>query len=189
MRRITKILCFSLVLILLLPSLCACKSKWDKEGKKKIGTCGEYDVLFEELRFVTLYYKDSFEATYGEGIWDNPETAEKYRAELEKVVWDMMLNNYAVLAACSNYRITKRDMESEAIQKAVNEEIAQAMEDAGGAEAFQEMLKSNYMTENFMRFSLAVTQMEYELYYTLTDALPRKNPPQQNLPRDMPLKI
>ena len=172
MRRITKILCVSLALLLLLPTLCACKkNKWEKEGKKKIGECAGYDVLFEELRFVTLYYKDSFAATYGADIWDNPETAEQYRAELEETVWDMMLNNYAVLAACSQYRITKKDMESDAIQNAVDEKIAQAKAEAGGEEAFQQMLKDSYMTENFMRFSLAVTEMEYELYYTLTDDL------------------
>ena len=52
MRRITKILCVSLALLLLLPTLCACKkNKWEKEGKKKIGECAGYDVLFEELRF------------------------------------------------------------------------------------------------------------------------------------------
>lgn len=171
MRRIIKILSLLLALLLLLSSLCACKSKWDKEGKKKIGECGEYDVLFEELRFVTLYYKDSLASAYGEDIWDTPESAEKYRAELEKTVWDMMLNNYAVLAACAHYGITKKDMESDAIQKAVDEQIAEAIAEAGGAEAFKEMLRSNYMTESFMRFSLAVTQMEYELYYVLTDDL------------------
>lgn len=171
MRRIIKILSLSLALLLLLSSLCACKSKWDKEGKKKIGECGEYDVLFEELRFVTLYYKDSLASAYGEDIWDTPESAEKYRAELEKTVWDMMLNNYAVLAACAHYGITKKDMESDAIQKAVDEQIAEAIAEAGGEEAFKEMLRSNYMTESFMRFSLAVTQMEYELYYVLTDDL------------------
>ena len=171
MRRIIKILSLLLALLLLLSSLCACKSKWDKEGKKKIGECGEYDVLFEELRFVTLYYKDSLASVYGEDIWDTPESAEKYRAELEKTVWDMMLNNYAVLAACAHYGITKKDMESDAIQKAVDEQIAEAITEAGGAEAFKEMLRSNYMTESFMRFSLAVTQMEYELYYVLTDDL------------------
>ena len=171
MRRIIKILSLLLALLLLLSSLCACKSKWDKEGKKKIGECGEYDVLFEELRFVTLYYKDSLASAYGEDIWDTPESAEKYRAELEKTVWDMMLNNYAVLAACAHYGITKKDMESDAIQKAVDEQIAEAIAEAGGEEAFKEMLRSNYMTESFMRFSLAVTQMEYELYYVLTDDL------------------
>ena len=171
MRRIIKALCLALALLLLLPTLCACQSKWDKEGKKKIGTCAGYDVLYEELRFVTLYYKDSFEATYGEGIWDDPATAEKYRAELEATVWEMMLNNYAVLAACAQYQITKKDLESSAIQSAVDKQISEAIEEAGGKEAFKEMLRSNYMTENFMRFSLAVTELEYELYYTLTDDL------------------
>lgn len=172
MRRITKIISLCLALLLLFPALCSCKKDpWIKEGEKKIGECAGYDVRFEELRFVTLYYKDSFAATYGEDIWDDPATAEQYRAELEETVWDMMLNNYAVLAACAQYRITKKDMESDAIQKAVDEQIAELIAEEGGEEAFLAMLKENYMTESFMRFSLAVTQMEYELYYTLTDDL------------------
>lgn len=171
MRRIVKIICLAMALVLLLPTLCACRSKWDKEGEKKIGECAGYDVLFEELRFVTLYYKDSFAATYGEDIWDTPESAEQYRDELEEVVWDMMLNNYAVLAACAHYRITKKDLESDAIQNAVNEQISEVIAEEGGKEAFAQMLKEHYMTESFMRFSLAVTQMEHELYYTLTDDL------------------
>jgi hypothetical protein len=143
MRRIVKIICLAMALVLLLPTLCACRSKWDKEGEKKIGECAGYDGLFEELRFVTLYYKDSFAATYGEDIWDTPESAEQYREELEAVVWDMMLNNYAVLAACAQYRITKKDLESDAIQNAVNEQISEVIAEEGGKEAFEQMLKEH----------------------------------------------
>ncbi len=177
LQSLKRFFCISLALILLLLTCSACKkeeveeSEWDKEGKEVIGTCVGYDVLYEELRFVTLYYKESFASTYGKEIWDTPESAEQYRAELEKTVWDMMLNNYAVLAACAKYGIPQAAMESSAIQEAVEASIAEAIADAGSKEAFQALLKSNYMTEHFMRFSLAVTEMEYELYYTLTDDL------------------
>ena len=170
-NKLTRFLCLALCLCILIPCLSSCKSEWDKEGKKVIGTCGEYDVLYEELRFVTLYYKASFEATYGAGIWDDPTTAEQYREELEAVVWDMMLNNYTVLAACANYRMTKADLESQAIQDAVDEQIEEAIEQAGGKKAFREALKESYMTENFMRFSLGVAEMENELYHVLIDDL------------------
>jgi hypothetical protein len=53
----------------------------------------------------------------------------------------------------------------------VDEQISEVIAEQGGNEAFAQMLKDNYMTESFMRFSLPVTEMEYELYYTLTDDL------------------
>lgn len=170
MKPIKKILCTILVLCLLL-SLVSCASEWEKEGKKVIGTCGDYEVLYEELRFVTLQYKDVLAAKYGEQIWDTPESAEKYRAELEETVWNVMLNNYTVLFACNAYRLTKKDLESDAIQDAVDEQIDEVIDEVGGKEAFETFLRKRYLTENFMRFSLAVTEMEYELYYVLTDDL------------------
>jgi hypothetical protein len=171
LRSIKRSLILLLVASLLLFPLCSCASKWDKEGKKVIGTCGGYDVLYEELRFLTLYYKDAFAATYGKDIWNSPESAEQYREELENTVWEMMLKNYTILVACAQYNITKEDMESDAIQDAVDKEIKTAIEEAGGKKEFAKMLKESYMTENFMRFSIGVTQMENELYRTLTDDL------------------
>ena len=170
MKQIKKILCAALALCLLM-SLASCASEWEKDGKKVIGTCGDYEVLYEELRFVTLQYKDVLADKYGEGIWDTPESAEKYRAELEKTVWNVMLNNYTVLFACNAYRLTKKDLESDAIQDAVDEQIDEVIDEVGGKEAFETFLRERYLTENFMRFSLAVTEMEYELYYVLTDDL------------------
>lgn len=167
MRKIKKAIllavCFSMLL-----SLSACGS----QNKKAIGTCAGYDVLYEELRYVTLTYKDMFAATYGETIWDTPESAEQYRAELEETVWRMMLNNYAVLAACNLYGgRTAEDMNSDAIQDAVDEQMEEAIEAYGGKSAFKKQLKAFHMTENFMRFCLSVAQMENELYYDLTTNL------------------
>lgn len=156
------------ICVALLLTLCACSS----QDQKVIGSCAGYDVLYEELRYVTLTYKDMFAATYGEDIWSTPESAEKYRAELEETVWSMMLNNYAVLATCNLYGgRTKEDLESDSIQEAVDEQINEAIESYGGKSAFQKALKQNYMTEHFMRFCLGVAMMENELYYDLTTNL------------------
>lgn len=170
-KMIQKLLCLTLCLCLLLPCLVSCKSEWEREGEKVIGTCGEYEVLYEELRFVTLFYKESFETTYGEGIWDDPTTAEQYREELETVVWEKMLNNYAVLNACEAYKLTKEDFDSKAIQDAVDEQIAEAIEQSGGKKDFREALAESYMTESFMRFTLGVEEMKKELSYVLIDDL------------------
>ena len=170
-KKLKLLLCLILSVSMLLPCLVSCKSEWEKEGEKVIGTCGEYDVLYEELRFVTLFYKASFEETYGEGIWDDPTTAEQYRDELEALVWEKMLSNYVVLAACSNYKLTREDLESKAIQDAVDEQIQEAIEACEGKKEFQKTLQESYMTENLMRFMLGVEEMKKELSYVLKDDL------------------
>lgn len=171
MKLIKKGICGVLAAIMLLTVLCSCASEWDKQGKKVIGTCGEYEVLYEELRFVTLQYKDVLASKYGAHIWDTPESAAQYREELEQTVWNVMLNNYTVLAACAQYRITKKDLESDAIQDAVDEQVDEVLAELGDKDAFEAFLREQYLTESFMRFSLAVTELEYELFYVLTQDL------------------
>ena len=165
MRMGKRIAVCALALLLLL--LCACSG--NKQDMKVVGSCAGYDVLYEELRYVTLTYKEMFEATYGEGIWDDPATAEQYRAELEETVPRVMLNNYAVLAACRANQITAEDFNSKSIQNAVDEQIAEAVDSYGGEEAFAEALREMYMTEHFLRFCLTVAQLENELRYSLID--------------------
>ncbi|MBQ7348052.1 MAG: peptidyl-prolyl cis-trans isomerase [Clostridia bacterium] len=170
MKKICQVVALTVATVLLL-ALCAGCSSQKRQEQKVIGTCAGCDVLYEELRYVTLTYKDLFEATYGEGIWDNPATAEQYRAELEETVWSIMLNNYAVLAACQAYGMQLEDMENEDIVAAVDRQISEAVDAWGDEDAFAEELKSMYMTEHLMRFVLTVTQMENELLYVLTDDL------------------
>ena len=158
--------CAALLLAAMIISLCACGGA----DQKVIGEAAGVEVLYEELRFVTLTAKESLAATYGASIWDTPENAEQYRAELEASVWDSMLNHYAVLAACQKYGLTVADMEDDAIQDAVDAEIEEAIAQYGSKKEFRKALAENYMTESFLRFSLTVTQMENELRYLLIDA-------------------
>ena len=82
MRKIKRMLACLLALMMLSSLLIACGNDNTEQEQKVIGTCAGYDVLYEELRYVTLSYKEKFEAPYGEGLWDNPETAEQYRTKL-----------------------------------------------------------------------------------------------------------
>ena len=167
MHKLKRAMLFLLALALLTTALCGCS---DKKYQEVIGTCADHDVLYEELRYVTLSYKDMFESTYGEGIWDTPESAEQYREELENVVWDMMLNNYAVLAACSYY-MDQSSINDDTIDKAVNAQVEETINELGGKRAFQRSLEELYMTEHFLRFCLRVAQLENELLYVLSDDL------------------
>ena len=83
MKKILRIAAAVLAIVMLLTAAVSCRSKQEKLEQTVVGTCGGFDVLYEELRYVTLTYKEMFESTYGKGIWDDPESAEKYRAELE----------------------------------------------------------------------------------------------------------
>ena len=84
MKKTLRIAAAVLAIVMLLTAAVSCRSKQEKQEQRVVGTCGGFEVLYEELRYVTLSYKDIFAATYGEDIWDNPETAEQYRAELEE---------------------------------------------------------------------------------------------------------
>ena len=169
MPNIKRALAFFLAVLLLSLPLLSCSST--KQERAVIGTCAGHDVLYEELRYVTLTYKDLFEATYGEGIWDDPTTAEKYRKELEDTVWSMMLNNYAVLAACQKYGMTIDSMYDQDIEDAIDEQIEQTVAEYGSKSAYKDALKSMYMTEHFLRFCLRVAFLENELKYILTKDL------------------
>ena len=170
MQKFKRATAFLLAMLFGMLALCACSSS-KKQEQRVIGSCAGYDVLYEELRYVTLTYKDMFESTYGEGIWDDLQTAETYRAELEETVWSMMLNNYAVLAACQAYGMTKESMNDEKIEEAIDEQIEEVIDQYGGKKAYQEDMERLYMTENFLRFCLRVAYLENELKYILTQDL------------------
>ncbi len=171
MKTCKRALSLLLALLLLAGALVGCTSAKTKQEQTVIGTCSGFDVLYEELRYVTLTYKKILEGTYGEGIWDDPTTAEQHREELETIVWSMMLNNYAVLATCLDYGMTRESMFSEAINEAVQQQIDDTIEEYGSKSAFRADLEAMHMTENFLRFCLRVAYLENELKYILTSDL------------------
>lgn len=172
MKRINRLLACLLALLMLSSLLIACGDAATEQEQKVIGTCAGYDVLYEELRYVTLSYKEKFEATYGEGLWSNPETAAQYREKLEQTVWGIMRNNYAVLALCGDY-MDKDQINSSTITDSVDKQMAQMLEEKylGSEDAYRKDLLSINMTDHFMRFCLKVSALENELYFILTQDL------------------
>ncbi len=162
-----------LAILLMLTALVGC-SEDDKQNRKVIGTCAGFDVLYEELRYVTLSYKDMFAATYGQDIWATPESAETYRAELEETVGRVMLNNYAVLAACNYYMgdaMAAGAMEDKDIVAAVDAQIEELKNSYKSESDYKAALKAMYVSEHFLRFTLTVAQLENELLHVLTQDL------------------
>lgn len=172
MKTMGRGLALLLALTLTVCALCSCSDK--KQEQRVIGSCAGFDVRYEELRYLTLTYKDVFESNYGEGIWETPEQAQIYREELENTVFRLILNNYAVLAACNHYmgvEETKKAMKNKDIVAAVDEQLEEVVSSYGSKKEYQEALKENHLTENLWRFTLTVAQLENELLHVLSTDL------------------
>ena len=141
----------------------------DAKNKKTIGTFGEYKIPYEQLRFVTMTYKAELDARYGDGnaengtIWDDAATAEKYRAELEELVWGTIREEYAILQACNTYGIGKKVFDGDEIEDAVDLIIEQEIAQFASRSEFEASLKEIYATENILRFKYALDEMKYLL--------------------------
>ena len=141
----------------------------ESENETVIGTCGSYDVLYEELRFITMTYKQILDKTYGDGntengtIWDDSVTAEAHRAELEEKVWAMMSDNYKVLMQCEAYGYDSNALFGDEIQNAVTQQLNEEIENIGGEDSFREEMDAIFMTENLYRLYLARDIIKYKL--------------------------
>lgn len=134
--------------------------------RKTVAICNGYEIPYEELRFVTLFYKDMLKDKYGENIWDDPVTSEKYRAELEELVKENLNENYVVLSTCRNLGIPTKGSE---IDEYVDGQMKELRDSFDSRKEYKEWLAEHWMTENYMRFSIAVSYLESAIYYTLLD--------------------
>ena len=177
--KAVRMICAALALLLLAACLAGCSGKikpvdsTDQE-MQVVGKCDDYDIRYEELRFVTLTYKRILEQKYGEGIWDDAKTAEKYRAELEELVLENLKVNYAVLTGCENLFV---DTESKDIDEYVQGEIETLVNqsvDKGGFggdfDAYLAWLAENGLTDNYLRFIYRVDYLESAMYYAVIAA-------------------
>ena len=144
MKPTTKILTLLLALCLMLGALFACASK----NEKPVGTCGDCEILYDELRFHALRLREK-----------HPSATED---ELQDAVADALCHQYAVLSLCKEY-LPDLTVEDEKIQEAVDQAIESAITSQGGKSAYKKMLKERYLSKNLMRRLLAVSQMQIEL--------------------------
>lgn len=176
--KAVRALTFSLTLLLLLAFLVGCASKIKpvestEQEMRVIGKCDEYDIYYEELRFVTATYKKTLEQKYGKGIWDDPSKAQKYRAELEELVLENLKANYAILAGCQNMFIDTKDAEIDAYVQEQIEILVNQSEAEGGFggsfDAYLEWLEQNKLTDHYLRFIYRTGYLESAMYYAAVD--------------------
>lgn len=97
-------------------------AKSTEEDLRVVGKVGNYEVCYDEYRFVTLACKDMLEGKYGKDIWSTPESVEKYSKMLEDMVAERITANYAVFGLCDAYGFTNAMKDKDAI-KYVNAKI------------------------------------------------------------------
>ena len=167
-KRLLSLLMASAMILSSMAFFSSCSD--DKQNEKVVGTVGGYEVLYEEYRWLTMQFKDRLEETYGEGIWDNAESAEKYLPELERAVYTSILSNYAVLTLCDELNENSDDgtkfidINGEEETEIVNNYINDTIDEFGSRAAYRQALKKNYMTENLYRFITGVDVCESILF-------------------------
>ena len=176
--RVTRVLACAAALLMLIAVLCGCGNKIEpvestEQEMRVIGKCDEYDIYYEELRFVTNTYKAQLEQKYGKGIWDDERTAEQYRGELEQLVLENLKANYAILTGCKNLMVTTTgkdvdDYVQEQIENLVNQSEAQGGF-GGDFDAYLAWLKENGLTDHYLRFVYRASYLESAMYYALVD--------------------
>lgn len=136
--------------------------------RKTVATCNGFEIPYEELRFIAQLYKDSLEYAYGEGIWNDPATADQYRGELETLIMENLNENYLILSACKTLSIDIDSSEKETyVDKTMDELLS---EDFGGnEEELQKWLEEQGLTEHYLRFCIGVEYLQSTIYYTLLD--------------------
>ena len=166
-RKILRAAAIFAVCAMLICSFCACANA---KNRKAVATSGEYEIPYEQLRFVTMTYKMEMDARYGDGndengtIWDDAETAEAHRAELEELVWGTIRENYAVLQACSAKKIGREAFEGKEIKAAVDEQIDALIAEYASKKDYKAALKESFATEELFRFYFALDEMKYLLH-------------------------
>lgn len=170
-NKIKRILALFLALVLATSSaalLSSCSD--DKQNQRVVGKVGDYEVLYEEYRWLTLQFRDRLKETYGDDIWENSETAEKYLPELQNAVFTSIIANYAVLTLCDDLNENSGggtkfiDINGEEEKKIVDNYINDTIDECGSRAAYRQALKKNYMTENLYRFITAVDVCESILF-------------------------
>lgn len=146
-------------------------ANWDEYKKlaadrKVVAICNNYEIPYEELRFVTMFYKDMLANTYGADIWDDPATAESYREELEKLVRENLNQNYVVLSACASLGIKTGGSE---LESQIDDQIDGIKQSCESKKEYKAWLDEHWMTEHYLRFSISVNILESALYYAMMD--------------------
>lgn len=169
MKNYGRITALALALLLLVcPVLSGCGNK-DKNNISEdecVLTSAGQEISYGLYRYFFLNYKSGYSA---EEISADPEGV---YAKISEDSIDSLEGVYAVIAMCSEYGISTSDSE---IQQRVDATIVNICEqnideeyDKTGVKGYKKQLAANFMTEEVLRFVLAVDFAEEQLFMKMT---------------------
>ncbi len=136
------------------------------QDRKVVAVCNGYEIPYEELVFLTSFYKQELADKYGDHIWDDPDTAEQYREELETLVKNNLNQNYVVLSAAKQLGIKTS---GDTIDNYVDQQVELLTKECGGEKAYKKFLSEQHMTEHYLRFTFSTEYIKSAIHYTLLD--------------------
>jgi ABC-type Fe3+-citrate transport system substrate-binding protein len=80
-KKTVAALALLLALVMMLGA-CSSEIQSSEEEARVVGTCGEHEIRYEELRYLTMNYKLELAAIHGVGIFDSAETGAQYEEQL-----------------------------------------------------------------------------------------------------------
>lgn len=137
-----------------------------EEESAIVGNIDSYAVKYEELRYITMLCKKKIEAAYGVGIWENEETAEKYRETLESEVASAIKQDCAVIKLARGIGYGLSDS---SVKEYVDSFLEDLVKELGGMSKYKKYLKENYMTDSFLRLTIGTDFLENAVRYAYID--------------------
>lgn len=137
-----------------------------EEESAIVGNIDSYAVKYEELRYITMLYKNKIADTYGSDIWENEETAEQYREMLESEVASAIKQDCAVVKLARGIGYGLSDS---SVTAYVDSFLSDLVDELGGMSKYKKYLKENYMTDSFLRLTVSTDFLENAVRYAYID--------------------
>lgn len=176
MKRTVQRISLCFLALLFLVSAVSCGSvkemKSTDEEALVVATCGEHEVRFEELRYITLSCKEEMKAYYGEDIFATAESAALYEDELLARVSYNLCQSYAILDACLERSIKLTDG---AVKRDVRDYVDETAEILGGLEEYKAYLEASYMTDWVFRLYTGIMACQYRYFDKLAPEIEKES--------------
>ncbi len=140
--------------------------KSSEEEARVVGEVAGFEVRYEELRYITLLYREELDSEMGEYSSLDAESKRIYEQELEKRVTSEIKNNYVILSLCERYGI---DTDSKEARKYVKSSIEELVDEIGGKKAYTAWLEESKLTDALLRLIYKTEYLETVLLETLTE--------------------
>ena len=138
----------------------------NESDARAVGSVAGYTVCYDEIFYLAMTYREALEKSYGSDAFATPENRALHREELTELVYEAVVEKYAILVLSKEIGYEERD-----VQALVDEEMRSLVSSLGGLHEYKKMLHEHYMTDRYARFVSAVSILENNLLYSYVNNL------------------